>query len=265
MRSEVEQHRAPGEAAADPFEQHGVARLDLAAAHRFVECQRNRRGRRVAVLVDRDDQLLEWQLEPLRRALQDADVGLVRDQPVDVLEAEAGGGPLGGFGGRPTPPSLPRVSGPPTMVGRWSLLPPVEGDPTIRAYAAAEQELTSCAYEAEGKDWNAIAAFAYTHRGKTYYDAEDFVSELRSLNVAPHVATKIKGSAIDGRTTRHAGYKISQVIRKRIEEAFGWAKAAAGLRKTRHRGLDRVGWQFTFTLAAYNLIRLPKLLAGAAS
>jgi transposase len=97
------------------------------------------------------------------------------------------------------------------------------------------------------------------------YDAEDFVSELRSLNVAPHVATKIKGSAIDGRTTRHAGYKISQVIRKRIEEAFGWAKAAAGLRKTRHRGLDRVGWQFTFTLAAYNLIRLPKLLAGAAS
>lgn len=97
------------------------------------------------------------------------------------------------------------------------------------------------------------------------YDAEDFVTELRSLNVAPHVATKIKGSAIDGRTTRHAGYKISQVIRKRIEEAFGWAKAAAGLRKTRHRGLDRVGWQFTFTLAAYNLIRLPKLLAGAAS
>ena len=97
------------------------------------------------------------------------------------------------------------------------------------------------------------------------YDAEDFVSELRSLNVAPHVAAKIKGSAIDGRTTRHAGYKISQVIRKRIEEAFGWAKAAAGLRKTRHRGLDRVGWQFTFTLAAYNLIRLPKLLAGAAA
>ena len=96
------------------------------------------------------------------------------------------------------------------------------------------------------------------------YDTEDFVNELRSLNVAPHVAAKVKGSAIDGRTTRHDGYKVSQVIRKRIEEAFGWMKAAAGLRKTRHRGLDRVGWQFTFTLAAYNLIRLPKLLAAAA-
>src|SRR5207253_342870 len=60
------------------------------------------------------------------------------------------------------------------------------------------------------------------------YDAEDFVSELRSLNVAPHAAAKIKGSAIDGRTTRHAGYKISQVIRKRIEAAFGWAKPPPG-------------------------------------
>ena len=94
------------------------------------------------------------------------------------------------------------------------------------------------------------------------YDAEDFVNELRSINVAPHVAAKARGSAIDGRTTRHAGYKISQVIRKRIEEAFGWAKSAAGLRKTRHRGLGLVGWQFTLTMAAYNLIRLPKLLAA---
>ncbi len=95
------------------------------------------------------------------------------------------------------------------------------------------------------------------------YDVEDFVNELRSLNVAPHVAAKVKGSAIDGRTTRHSGYKLSQVIRKRIEEVFGWTKSAAGLRKTRHRGLGRVGWQFTFTLAAYNLIRLPRLLAQA--
>ena len=96
------------------------------------------------------------------------------------------------------------------------------------------------------------------------YDTEDFVNELRSMGVAPHVAAKIRGSAIDGRTTRHAGYKASQIIRKRIEEVFGWTKAAAGLRKTRHRGLARVGWQFTFTLAAYNLIRLPNLLAAAA-
>ena len=61
------------------------------------------------------------------------------------------------------------------------------------------------------------------------YDVQDFVNELRSINVAPHVAAKARRSAIDGRTTRHAGYRISQVIRKRIEEAFGWAKAAAGL------------------------------------
>ena len=93
------------------------------------------------------------------------------------------------------------------------------------------------------------------------YDAQDFVNELRTMNVAPHVAAKAKGSAIDGRTTRRKGYKTSQVLRKRIEEVFGWTKSAAGLRKTRHRGLDRVGWQFTLTLAAYNLIRLPKLLA----
>ncbi len=89
------------------------------------------------------------------------------------------------------------------------------------------------------------------------YDAEDFVNELRSINVAPHVAAKARASAIDGRTTRHAGYKASQVIRKRIEEAFGWAKSAAGLRKTRHRGLERVGWQFILAMAAYNLSGCP--------
>ena len=66
-----------------------------------------------------------------------------------------------------------------------------------------------------------------------------------------------KGSALDGRTTGQAGYTVSQVIRKRIEDAFGWMKASAGLRKTRHRGLGRVGWQLTLTMAAYTLIRLP--------
>jgi IS5 family transposase len=96
------------------------------------------------------------------------------------------------------------------------------------------------------------------------YDTQDFVNELRAMNVRPHVAAKTKDSAIDGRTTRHAGYGVSQRIRKRIEEAFGWAKSAAGLRKTRHRGVARVGWQFTFTMAAYNLIRLPRLLADPA-
>jgi transposase len=94
------------------------------------------------------------------------------------------------------------------------------------------------------------------------YDAEDFVNELRSMNVVPHVAAKIRSSAIDARTTRHAGYRASQIVRKRIEEAFGWAKAAASFARARHRGLARVGWQFTLAMAAYDLIRLPKLLSS---
>ena len=98
------------------------------------------------------------------------------------------------------------------------------------------------------------------------YDAEDFVNELRSMNATPHVAQNTNGrsSAIDGRTTRHAGYAVSQRIRKRIEEAFGWMKTIAGQEKTKFRGRDRVGWTFTFTAAAYNLARLPKLLATPA-
>ena len=94
------------------------------------------------------------------------------------------------------------------------------------------------------------------------YDAEDFVNELRSMNVTPHVAAKAKGSAIDGRTTRRAGYAISQRIRKRIEEPFGWSKTVGLEAKTMLRGLERVGGQFIFNLAAYNLVRLPKLLAA---
>jgi transposase len=95
------------------------------------------------------------------------------------------------------------------------------------------------------------------------YDAGEFVMELRDKAVTPHVAqnTSARRSAIDGRTTRHPGYAISQRIRKRVEEAFGWAKTVAGLRKMRHRGLPKVDWQFTLAMAAYDLIRLPKLLA----
>ena len=98
------------------------------------------------------------------------------------------------------------------------------------------------------------------------YDAEDFVNELRSMNVTPHVTQNTNGrsSAIDGRTTRRGGYAVSQRIRKRIEEAFGWAKTVAGLRKARHRGLSKIDWQFTFAMAAYNLVRLPKLMAQSA-
>lgn len=96
------------------------------------------------------------------------------------------------------------------------------------------------------------------------YDAEDFVNELRTMNATPHVAQNVSGrsSAIDGRTTRHAGYAVSQRIRKRIEEAFGWIKTIAGQEKTKFRGRERVGWAFAFAAAAYNLVRLPKLMAA---
>jgi transposase len=98
------------------------------------------------------------------------------------------------------------------------------------------------------------------------YDAAAFVGALRRRSVSPHVTQNTNGrrSAIDRRTTRHPGYAVSLRIRKRIEEVFGWVKASAGLRKTRHRGLDRVGWTFTLTVAAYNLVRLPKLLGSPA-
>lgn len=98
------------------------------------------------------------------------------------------------------------------------------------------------------------------------YDTQDFVAAMRALRVTPHVAQNdtARRSAIDGRTTRHAGYAISQCIRKRIEEVFGWGKEVAGLRRLRLRGLARVGWAFTLRAAAYNLVRLPKLLPGAA-
>jgi transposase len=94
------------------------------------------------------------------------------------------------------------------------------------------------------------------------YDAEDFVNELRSMNVTPHVAAKVTGSALDGRTTRHEGYAVSQRIRKRIEEVFGWGKTVGPLARTMLRGAERVGAQFTFAVVGYNLARLPKLLAA---
>lgn len=101
------------------------------------------------------------------------------------------------------------------------------------------------------------------------YDVTQFVHDLRDRSVTPHIAIdghlsktgKARKTAIDGRTTRHAGYDISQRCRKRIEEVFGWIKSSAGLAKVKLRGRDRVNAAFTLALAAYNLIRLPKLLA----
>jgi transposase len=101
------------------------------------------------------------------------------------------------------------------------------------------------------------------------YDVAQFVHDLRERSVTPHIAIdghlsktgKPRKTAIDGRTTRHVGYDISQRCRKRIEEVFGWIKSSAGLAKVKLRGRDRVDAAFTLALAAYNLIRLPKLLA----
>ncbi len=107
--------------------------------------------------------------------------------------------------------------------------------------------------------------------GDKGFDVAAFVEELRERKVTPHVAVqdrltktgKRRKTKIDGRTTRHPGYSVSQRIRKRIEEIFGWAKTQAGQAKTRVRGRRRVEASFTLALAAYNLIRLPKLLAEA--
>jgi len=96
------------------------------------------------------------------------------------------------------------------------------------------------------------------------YDTAAFVASSRAAGVTPHVAQNIsarRGSNIDGRTTRHAGYRISHVIRKRIEEANGWIKQVGGMAQTKLRGVKRVEWAFVFKAAAYNLIRLPRLLA----
>jgi hypothetical protein len=104
------------------------------------------------------------------------------------------------------------------------------------------------------------------------YDVTQFVHDLRDRSVTPHIAIDghvrkngtPRKTAVDGRTTRHIGYAISQRCRKRIEEVFGWIKSSAGLAKVKLRGRARVDATFTLALAAYNLIRLPKLLGAAA-
>ena len=98
------------------------------------------------------------------------------------------------------------------------------------------------------------------------YDARDFVEGLRELDVTPHVVQNANGrrSRIDGRTTRHAGYEKSQKKRKLVEQVFGWIKSTGGLRQTRHRGRDRVGWMFAFAAAAYNLVRIRNLMEATA-
>jgi transposase len=118
--------------------------------------------------------------------------------------------------------------------------------------------------EREAAEWllAASAPAGSTVGGDKGFDVGSFVAAVRALAITPHVAQKV-ASAIDGRTTRHAGYAVSQRKRKLIEQVFGWMKTVGGLRKLRHRGGERVDWIVTFTAAAYNLVRLRSLLASA--
>jgi len=93
------------------------------------------------------------------------------------------------------------------------------------------------------------------------FDTSDFVQDMRELNVTPHVASKKKGTAVDGRTTRHDSYKQSMKDRKKIEEFFGWAKVIAGFRKLRHVGLEKIRFYFTIAAGCFNLIKLRNLMA----
>jgi transposase len=130
---------------------------------------------------------------------------------------------------------------------------------TTRAYGSAERHAALLMAEAlPGTQRVTLGA----DKG---YDARDFIDELRHMEITPHVAQNNtnRRSAVDERTTRHAGYQLSQKARKRIEEVFGWMKSIGLLRKVRHRGLERVGWMFTFTAAAYNLVRIRNLMRGA--
>ena len=117
-----------------------------------------------------------------------------------------------------------------------------------------------------------VAAIPGRHRitvaGDKAFDTRTEVAELRRMGATPHVApndTRPGGSAIDRRTTRHPGYAVSQRKRKLVEQAFGWMKTVGGLRKLRHRGGPLVSWIFTFTAAAYNIVRMRRLPAGAAA
>src|SRR5438552_4570576 len=130
---------------------------------------------------------------------------------------------------------------------------------TTRAYGSAERDAALLMAEAlPGTNRVTLG----TDKG---YDAHDFVAELRHMEITPHIAQNDtnRRSAVDDRTTRHVGYQLSQKKRKRIEEVFGWMKSIGLLRKLRHRGLERVGWMFTFTAAAYNLVRIRNLMRGA--
>jgi transposase len=129
-----------------------------------------------------------------------------------------------------------------------------------QATGTAEREVAVAMVAAQAPDGSV------TLGGDKNYDTQGCVADLRAVGVTPHVAqntTRRGGSAIDRRTTRHPGYDLSQRVRKRVEEIFGWLKTVGGMRKTRFRGTARVGWMFTWALAAYNLVRMRNLLHEA--
>jgi len=129
-----------------------------------------------------------------------------------------------------------------------------------QATGTAEREVAVAMVAAQAPDGDV------TLGGDKNYDTQGCVADLRAVGVTPHVAqntTRRGGSAIDRRTTRHPGYDLSQRVRKRVEEIFGWLKTVGGMRKTRFRGTARVGWMFTWALAAYNLVRMRNLLHEA--
>ena len=125
------------------------------------------------------------------------------------------------------------------------------------ATGTAEREAADLLLEASAPPGSTVG-------GDKLFDVRSFVVGVRARGITPHVAQKAIGTAIDGRTTRHPGYAISQRKRKLIEQVFGWMKTVGGLRKLRHRGGARVDWILTFTAAAFNLIRLRTLLARPA-
>lgn len=136
---------------------------------------------------------------------------------------------------------------------------------------AVQVQVTQATGTAERETAAAMVATLAGPRRRTVgadkgYDTAAFVAALRGHGVTPHVAqhTTRRTSAIDMRTTRHAGYEVSQRARKRIEEIFGWLKTVGLMRKVRHRGVRRVGWMFVFTTAVYNLIRIRNLAEAPA-
>ena len=162
-----------------------------------------------------------------------------------VQEGERAGGEIG-F-------SRPRADGEPQRPGGGDAAD--QGDGNRRARGALEM-VGAKRQRKRGR---------LTLGGDKNYDTSEHVASLRELKVAPHVAQNTRrpgGSAIDQRTTRHAGYAVSQTKRKRVEEIFGWFKTVALMRKTRFRGLQRVGWMFTWAAAAYNLVRMRNLLGA---